>query len=293
MPFPHILLAIFISIIWGVNFVVAKAAVSHIPTFFFLGVRLALVATILLPFLRKPELPLFQLFKISVTLTVLHFGFMFMGLSMGIDSSVAVVIDQLRVPFVIILGYFLFGETISKKAASGIVLALIGTLIITGAPNVSNNYLAMLMMVGGAAAWSYYNIQVKNLKDVHVLSFIAWVSLFGAPQLFLISGIFETGQFASMQDAPVMAVASLLYMAVFVTIIGHGSWYYLLQKHPVNQVVPFSLMIPIFGMIAGVVFLKETLTWQLIVGATFTISGVAAIVITKKASIAEEVIEKL
>ncbi len=289
MPLPHVLLAVFISIIWGVNFVVAKAAVTHIPTFFFLGTRLALVSIILLPFLRKPELPLFQIFKISITLTVLHFGFMFMGLSMGIDSAVAVVIDQLRVPFVIILGYFMFGETIGRKGAFGIFLALLGTFVITGAPNVSNNYLAMWLMVGGAAAWSFYNIQVKNLKDVHVLSFIGWISLFGAPQLFIISAIFEHGQIESIKNMPILAASSLLYMAVFVTIIGHGSWYWLLQKHPVNQVVPYSLMIPIFGMLAGIIFLHEELTWQLAVGAFLTISGVARIVITKKATVLKEV----
>lgn len=278
----HTILAIFICILWGVNFVVAKAAVSHIPTFFFLGLRLALVSIVLLPFLRRPELPLANIFKISITLTVLHFGFMFAGLSMGIDSSVAVVIDQLRVPFVIVLGYFLFGETIGKKGAFGIMLALIGTFIIAGAPTVSSNYLAMWMMVGGAAAWAFYNIQVKNIKNVKMLSFIGWVSLFGAPQLFIISAIFEQGQLESLTDFPQMALFSLLYMAIFVTIIGHGSWFYLLQKHPVNKVVPYSLMIPVFGMIAGTIFLDEILTWQIITGALFTIAGVAAIVITRK-----------
>lgn len=283
MKASHTILAIFICIIWGVNFVVAKAAVTHIPIFFFLGARLALASLIMAPFMHKPDLPFVDIFKISITLTVLHFGFMFGGLSMGIDSSVAVVIDQLRVPFVLILGYFLFGETIGRKGAFGIALALLGTFIITGAPTVSSNYLAMWMMVGGAAAWAFYNIQVKNIKNVKVLSFIGWVSLFGAPQLFIISAIFEHGQLESLQQSPQMAVLSLLYMAVFVTIVGHGSWFYLLQKHPVNKVVPYSLMIPVFGMIAGTIFLDEILTWQIIVGALFTITGVAAILVTRKA----------
>ena len=280
----HISLAIFISLLWGINFVVAKATLAYMPPFFLLACRLVIVTIVLLPFLRKPELPLINIFRISVTLTVAHFGLMYMALGYGLDSSVAVVIDQMRVPFAVIFGYFILGEAIGKRVAFGIMIALVGTFIITGAPNVTSNYYPMWMMMGASAAWAFYNIQVKNLKDVHMLSFIGWVSLFGAPQLFIISAIFEHGQMESLLVSPIVTTASLLYMAVFVTIIGHGSWYNLLQKHPVSHVVPYSLLTPIFGMVSGVIFLKEIVTWHLMVGALFTIAGVATIVITGKAA---------
>lgn len=285
MSIPHIILAVFISLVWGINFVVAKLALGHLPPFFLLACRLTIVSLLLLPFLHKPELPLFNIFRISITLTVFHFGLMFMALGFGLNSSVAVVLDQMRVPFAVTLGYFLFGENIGRKMAFGIMLALIGTFIIAGAPNVMDNYYAMWMMIGAAAAWAFYNVQVKNLKDVDMISFIGWVSLFGAPQLFIISAIFETGQIESMIAAPKILIPSLFYLAVFATIIGHGSWYYLLQKNPVSQVVPYSLMIPVFGMLAGSVLLKEVITWHVIVGAIFTITGVGVIVINRKKAI--------
>jgi len=278
----HVLLAIFICLIWGINFVVAKSTLAYMPPFFLLAIRLAISAIVLLPFLRKPELPLSQIFRISITLTVWHFGTMFIALGIGLESSVAVVIDQMRVPFAVVLGYFIFGESINKRSAFGIMLAIIGTFVITGSPNVSNNYLPMWVMLSSSAAWAFYNVQVKNLKDVHMLSFIGWISLFGAPQLFIISAIFEHGQVASLLVSPVESALSLLYMAVFVTIVGHGSWYYLLQKHPINLVVPYSLLTPIFGMAASVVLLNEELSWHIVLGALFTLAGVATIVVTKK-----------
>jgi len=278
----HVLLAVFICIIWGINFVVAKSTLAYMPPFFLLACRLVISAIVLLPFMHKPELPLSKIFRISVTLAVLHFGTMFVALGTGLDSSVAVVIDQMRVPFAVVMGYFVFGEIIGKRSAFGIILALIGTFVITGAPNVSNNYFPMWVMISSSAAWAFYNIQVKNLKDVQMLSFIGWISLFGAPQLFIISAIFEHGQVASLLVSPVVSAMSLLYMAIFVTIIGHGSWYYLLQKYPVSHVVPYSLLTPIFGMASSVIFLKEELSWHITLGALFTLVGVATIVITKK-----------
>lgn len=275
----HILLAVFIAMIWGLNFVIAKSVLQYMPPFFLLSCRLALVSLLLLPFMHKPQLPLKDIFKIAMILTLLHFGMMFVALRIGLDSSVAVVIDQMRVPFSVILSYFIFAETIKKRSAYGIMLALIGTFIITGAPNVSNNYLAMWVMLGASASWAYYNIEVKHLKQVDMLPFIGYVSLFSAPILLIISLIFETGQYQSLTIYPVKTLASLMYIAVFATIIGHGSWYYLLQKYPVNIVVPYSLLTPVFGMIAAVIFLNEIITWQIILGAIFTILGVAVIIV--------------
>lgn len=285
----HVALAVFICIIWGINFVVAKATVSYIPPYFLLGMRLALSSLVLIPFMRRPELPLSKIFRISITLTSLHFGLMYIALGYGLDSSIAVILDQMRVPFAVTLGYFIFGETIGKRGAFGITLALIGTFIIAGTPNALNNYPAMWMMIAAAAAWAFYNIQVKNLQNVDMLSFIGWVSLFGTPQLFLISAIFETGQVEALLAAPKIIYFALFYISIFVTIIGHGSWYYLLQKYPVAKVVPYSLMIPVFGMLAGVILLKEQLSWQIIIGSAFTISGVASIVTIRRDVIEDDV----
>lgn len=285
----HVALAIIICIIWGINFVVAKAALAYVPPFFLLACRLVLSTLVLIPFMGKPQLPLAQIFRISVTLTTLHFGMMYMALGYGLDSSVAVVIDQMRVPFAVILGYFIFGENIGKRGSFGIMLALIGTFIIAGTPNAVNNYSPMWMMIGAAAAWAFYNIQIKNLKNVDMLSFIGWVSLFGMPQLFIISFIFEHNQITSLLAAPKMIYAALFYISIFVTIIGHGSWYYIMQKYPVGKVVPYSLMIPLFGMLAGVIFLKEQITWHIILGGVFTIIGVATIVTMKKSVIVNDI----
>lgn len=278
----HILLAIFISGIWGINFVAAKSAVTYFPSFFFLALRLTIVSIVLLPFiLRKAPISLKQLLKISTTWAVFHFGLMFVALEYGLDSAVAVVVDQMRVPMAVTLGYLLFGETVDKRGISGIAVAILGTFVIVGTPNVSSNYLAFWLLLGGSAAWALYNIQVKNLKNIDVLPFIGWVSLLGVPQLYLISFVMEKDQMHLLMQAPPMVLASLVYVAIAATIIAHGSWYYLLQHYPVNLVVPYSLLVPVFGMASGVLLLKEDLTWQIIVGGILTIVGVSIVVMRK------------
>jgi O-acetylserine/cysteine efflux transporter len=277
----HVALAIAISLIWGINFVAAKAAVGYFPAFLFLAIRLTIVILILLPFIKRPVMPMLQLFKISIVMVTFHFGFMFAALEHGLDSSVAVVIDQLRVPIAVTLGYFLFGEVLNKSGIFGIVVALLGTFVIVGTPNITENYPAFWMLVFSSTAWAFYNIQVKNLGEVDALSFIGWMSILGAPQLYIISFFIEHNQIALILDAPKMAIVSLLYVSIAATIIAHSCWYYLLKIYPVNLVVPYSLLVPVFGMLAGVAMLDEQMTWQIIVGGALTVIGVAIVVIKK------------
>ncbi len=277
----HVVLAVAISLIWGVNFVAAKICVAYFPAFFLLAIRLSIVAIVLSPFMRKRQLPLKDLFKISVVLSVFHFGLMFLALQHGLDSSVAVVIDQLRVPFAATLGYFMFGEVVEKKGIFGIATAILGTFVIVGTPNVIQNYHSFWMLIACSAAWAYYNTQVKKLGQLDVLPFIGWISFFGAPQLFLISFLLEGNQLSLIPNTPHVVTFSLIYMSVITTIAAHGGWYFLLKKYPINRVVPYSLLVPVFGMIAGVMFLNEVITWQIIVGGVLTVVGVAIIVIKK------------
>jgi O-acetylserine/cysteine efflux transporter len=280
----HIALAIVIAIIWGVNFAIAKAAVAYFPTFFLLSARLVIIVIVLAPFLRNRVLPIKNLFKISIVFVVGHFGLMFSSLEHGLDATVGIVVDQMRVPFAVILGYFIFGEVMEKKGIFGIFLAILGTFIIVGTPNIASNYSAFWMLISSSLCWAFYNIQVKNLTHINPLSFIAWVSLLGLPQIFLISVVLEGNNFHLLLHASTEQLLSLLYIAVGATIIAHGSWYYLLRNYPVNVVVPYSLLIPLFGILSGVVLLGESLTWQLILGGAFTLTGVATIIVKKPKS---------
>src|SRR5690606_22369231 len=108
----------------------------HFPPFFLLGLRLSLVVLFVLPFIRPPRIPMTKIVNASVTLAVLHFGFMFLGLKQGAEVAVTAVIDQMRVPFSVLLSYLLFKDKLSVKGMIGMGIALIGVFFIMGTPNV-------------------------------------------------------------------------------------------------------------------------------------------------------------
>jgi O-acetylserine/cysteine efflux transporter len=63
--------------------------------------------------------------------------------------------------------------------------------------------------------------------------------------------------------------------------MGYGVWYSLMAKHPVSQVVPYSLLIPVFGLTFTHLAFTEPLTMQFILGGLCTIIGVAIIILRR------------
>jgi O-acetylserine/cysteine efflux transporter len=65
--------------------------------------------------------------------------------------------------------------------------------------------------------------------------------------------------------------------------VGYGVWYRMMRNFPVNQVMPFTLLIPLFGVLSGILFLDEPLTWFMLIGGAATLAGVAICVIRRPA----------
>ena len=61
------------------------------------------------------------------------------------------------------------------------------------------------------------------------------------------------------------------------TALGYGIWYTLVRRNPVGRVAPFLLLLPLFSVLGGVVFLGESLSLPVIVGGAIVLSGVALI----------------
>ena len=110
----------------------------------------------------------------------------------------------------------------------------------------------------------------------------AWVAVFATPQLFVMSLIFEDNHVAAIRGADWFVWSAVLYLGLVMTVAGYGMWYSLVRKHPVSLVAPFLLMLPVFSVAGGVLFLGERLTQQVMIGGAVVIAGVAFILIEQR-----------
>jgi O-acetylserine/cysteine efflux transporter len=49
----------------------------------------------------------------------------------------------------------------------------------------------------------------------------------------------------------------VLYLALLATVLAYGWWTRLLQKHPAGRITPFSLLVPVVGLLAAMLLLGE------------------------------------
>jgi len=281
MRLRDIALAVGVMVIWGCNFVVVKFGLEDFPPLLLTGLRFCLVALTLIWFVPRPDgRTMRQLAVLSVTLGSLHFSLMFLGLT-RIDASVASIAVQLQVPFAALLAAVVFKDYLGWRRALGMALAFVGVVIVAGAPTVVPELGFLLLIVGASLVWSVANIQVKALPAVGVFTMNAWISAMSGPQLIVLSLIFEDDQLDAIANAGVAGWGAVLYMAVLVTVVGYGYWYKLIERYSTNQTMPFTMLVPVSGIISGVLLRGEPFGWELAVGALCTMAGVGVIVLRR------------
>lgn len=278
-PF-NIMLAVFVSLLWGGNFIAAKYGVGYFPPFLFTAMRFVLVSLILLPFVPRPTMDQLKRIAPISLLAALHFSFMFAALAYGLEITSCALVGQLGVPFACILGAIFLGDRLGKWRITGIIVAFSGVFIVSGTPNILVNQAAFFFALANAFAWACGNIFVKRVSEMDALQLLAWMSVGTVPVLLAAAFIFEP-TWPSFAAAPMSAWMGLAYTSIASTVMAYGIWYYLLKTHTVSQIAPISLLTPVFGISLGHMFFSESITQNIIIGGTLTIVGVAIIVMRR------------
>lgn len=282
MTFTHALLALSVMAVWGFNFVAGKVAVGALPPILVMALRFACAGLLLAPFVRWPRRGQWrQIAGAAFTLGGVHFSLMFTGLK-GLDASTTAIASQTSVPFAALLAAIFLNEKLGWQRAIGMAIAFSGIVLIAGEPRLGHNLFPFGLVLAGSFVWAVATIQIKGFRQpVDGRTLTAWISLLAVPQLLLASALLEDGQVAALRAAGGWAWAAVLYMAVAVTIIGYGIWYYLLSRYPINLMMAFTLLVPLFGVLSGVVVLGDPLTWPLAIGGALTIVGIAVIILRR------------
>jgi O-acetylserine/cysteine efflux transporter len=160
----------------------------------------------------------------------------------------------------------------------GLMVAFLGVMLVAGTPNASQHWQAFALAVLGSFAWSLSNIYLKRMQPTPpVVQLLFWPALISILPLSVMTWLGESGQLAAMQSAHWSSWFGILYSLVFSSLIGYGLWNRLITTYPMSSVVPYSLLVPVVGITAGVIAFDEPLTTQIILGAALTIVGVGVI----------------
>ncbi|MDE3737380.1 O-acetylserine/cysteine efflux transporter [Metapseudomonas resinovorans] len=285
MPVPHILLALLVTLIWGVNFVVIKVGLEDFPPLLFCALRFALAAVPLL-FLRGPmPAPFWRIVQIGLLLGVIKFGLLFVGMHLGMPAGLSSLVLQSQVFFTILIAALFLGERPSRRGLMGLLLAASGLVLIGFGRPLGDSLLAFMLVIAAALAWAFANIATKRSGAKDMLRLICWVSLIPPLPLLVLSYLFEGPEaIASALSHPSWGgIGALVYIAFLATTVGFGLWSFLLQRYPASLVTPFALAVPVSGLLSGWLLLGEQLSAAGWLACVLVFVGLAITVLPKGA----------
>lgn len=294
MPARDIALALLVAVMWGVNFVVMKHAVSEVPPLALSGIRFALAALPAIFFLRRPEMPWRYILGFGFIFGVIKFGLLFTAFDLGMPSGLAALVLQLQAAFSIALAYVWFAERPTSVQWSGLVLALAGAAVVMSTFRGSATLLPIALTLAAAVAWGFANMVTKAAmapivragRKVDMLAFAAWTSVLPGVMMLAASLIIEgpSAGIGSITRTTPSGLAAIAYLIWPVSLLSGAIWAGLLSRHPTAAVTPFALLIPVIGFACGWFVYGETLSGTAAIGAAMIVAGLVVLVVGGRSS---------
>lgn len=268
----------FVVVIWGVNFVVVKIGVQEIPATALVALRYGLAGLLLAPFIKWPGWGVAKwCFLQGVFLGVLHHGTFFYTMTLMPAGLFAIIIN-FNIVLVTLMGVFFYKETVGPRTWFGILIGLIGIMILIGLPSEGTSLHGFIIALLSTFFVSFTYIIMKKIGTIHAPTYIALLSLPVAPILIGISFYVDGVEWVTKPDnINFFILGGVIFYQVVLISLTHMIWQYLMVKEAMSKVVPLTLLIPIFAVIAAFLILDETLTIYSVIGGLMTILGVAII----------------
>jgi len=294
MPLRDILLALLICVAWAGNFLGSALSLRELPPLLFTALRLALLVILLAPFLRRPapgQWP--RLLAIALCTGVMHFGLSFWALKLAGDLSSPAIVMQSYIPMSVLLAWAMLGERFAWRTGAAIALSFAGVLVLGFDPLVLDNPASLLLMLVSAFFLALGTVMMRGLGGVTRYGMQAWIAVAGLPPMLALSLWLEPGALATVPSVSTTAWAGVAYAAIVASVIGHGLYYSLIQRHAVARVMPWLLLTPVFAVALGIVFWGDRPGPKLWIGGAMTLAGILLIALrslakARPAPVAEE-----
>jgi hypothetical protein len=280
MPLRHVVLALLVTVIWGVNFIAIRLSLNIYPPLLLVAIRFGLLAIPTVLFIPRPQVPWRWLIGYGAGFGILQFGFLYWGIAAGMPAGLASLVLQASAPFTVLLGALFFRERITLFRLLSIVIAIVGLSIVGWQRTEQAAFFPFLLTLMGALGWAIGNISNRQAHTTEPFRFMLWMTVIPPIPMFVLSLVFEgTGEITTalclaVTPAGVLPTLALLFTVIVATFGASGIWTWLMSRYPAGIVAPFSLLVPVFGMPAAWLAFNEPILLGELVGAVLVVIGV-------------------
>lgn len=276
-----------LSLIWGTSFLFIKLAVETVSPLLLVAVRLLIGWLLLfgvmrwqgviLPASRRVWLNFFLLGIINLALPLVLVAWSESGIN-GVDSGVAAVLNSTTPLFTVVLTtVFLKQERASAGTILGLLIGFAGVVLLFS-PHLTNSWGGLLPPLAIIAATLCYAVATaythKTLMGYHPVA-IAFGQVFTADLLLWLIVLLNGG--VQIPTINWTVITSLLWLGILGSGIAYILFFSILREWGATRATLVTYVIPVIGILVGVIFLEEKVDWRLIVGGILILSGVASV----------------
>ncbi len=271
-----------IILVWGINNAAAKVATGALPPLLVGGLRFGIALLVLWPFLKPPFPPLRQVLPIILMIGPLHFGLIYWGFSMIENLSPMVVALQLWIPMTAFFAWRVLGETMTRSALAGMIIAFLGVAWMSLDPKGAGDLPGIAIGLLASALWALGTVFVRRMPGVPPLKMQAMTSVVAAPILLGASFAFEGDVVGAMASASWLVWGTVLFAALASTVGATALLFWLVQRREAGRVTPWFLLTPLVSCGLGIGLMGDHMTLNLALGGGATLAGVALVALSER-----------
>jgi drug/metabolite transporter (DMT)-like permease len=276
---------ILLGVVWSASFLWIKIAVQEVGPFTLVGYRVVFGALtgILMTVILRTVWPRDRLTWITyVILGITSVAIPFVLISWGektIDSAVASILNASVPLFTILFAHYaLRDDRMTTQKMLGLLVGFGGVIVLLSKdlqPGAHNSILGQAAVIIASLFYAGSSVYAR-VKTEHVPGLVRGAAPLVTASVAMWAIIPFVEKPVHLPSLPITWVA-LVWLGVLGSGLALFLWYYLLHEIGPTRTSLVSYIFPLGGVILGVVFLREELTWQLFLGALLIIASIVAV----------------
>jgi drug/metabolite transporter (DMT)-like permease len=288
----NILAFLCVCLIWGSTYLAIRIGVSAFPPALFAGFRFLPAGIVMIIYARIKGLEFPNMFdarRLSVVGLFLLVGgnYLVVLASQWVHSGLTSLIVASMPIFMALIELTLPGSSrIGRKGWLGLLLGFLGVtlLVVTNSGTGAINAFGALILICAAMFWSMGSVYSKQFKSTgSIVTHIGIQMLAGGIFLTTVGLLLGEG---SRINISFKGVGSILYLAVFGSIIAYSCYIFILARWPASKAGTYAYINPVVAIFLGALILKESISLSVLFCTGVILMGVYLVQTSKLKPIA-------
>ncbi|MFU8812744.1 MAG: DMT family transporter [Balneolaceae bacterium] len=273
-----------VALIWALNFTVVKASLQEFHPHVFNGLRFVCASAFLWAMIaakgawfRLHKEDIGSLLLVGFIGSVVYQWLFIIGMDFTTAANAAVLLGTIPI-WIALFSHLFTTEKLTRLKAIGVLLAFGGVLlIIAGGKNPisfqSVTFVGDLLILCSASVWGVFTIRSKGFLTRYTpLQFSGMMSAIGT--VVLLAGSAPWLGETEWSTITLPAYGGMIYSGTLSIGLAYLIWNNALHKVGAVKTAVFQNLVPVFGLLFGIVLLGESMTLLQSTGAFITISGI-------------------